>query len=411
MHRYYNNLNSLAVRLMGGASPTDISCLVRASTHPPLLSRYRAEMIISRVRLVSILFAFLTPLWIIIDYLVFAFPLSLMLGIGRLITTLAFALLALAYSGSPHMKDAYRSLGIMFMIPTLFFIYSHMMLSNYDNRGSAAIIAAGYAFLPFILVAGLSVFPLTAIEGVLFSMPVLCASALVAFMQADQIDWSTHLGAFWLLLLIASTATLAGMSQLALMAALIRQANHDPLTQCFNRSSGEELFNLQFSIAERNGNPLTVIFIDLDNFKSVNDNFGHHAGDRVLLNTVDAIRNTLRGGDALVRLGGEEFLLVLPNTNSSSAIAMLERMRSKGLGQRPDGHRMTASYGIAERTLDCPDNGQRLIEIADKRMYQAKSNGKDRWVGCNETAETKSPLLTGDQTVNLADEMALANLS
>src|SRR5512135_3267027 len=98
MQRLNSFLDLLATRLLGDVSRTDLTCLVRTSSHPPLLTRYRAEMIISRVRLVSAMFAFLTPLWIIIDYLVFATPLSIMLGIGRLLTTLAFAALALSYS-------------------------------------------------------------------------------------------------------------------------------------------------------------------------------------------------------------------------------------------------------------------------------------------------------------------------
>lgn len=100
----------------------------------------------------------------------------------------------------------------------------------------------------------------------------------------------------------------------------------------------------------------------------------------MLIAAVDAVRRTLRGGDALVRWGGEEFLVVLPNTDSASAIALLQRLRASGLGLRPDGARITASYGIAERTFDCARDGQRLIEIADRRMYQAKHSGKDRWV-------------------------------
>lgn len=380
-------LNAIAIRLLADASCDDLSCIVRTSTHSTLLARYRAQMIISRVRLVSATFAVLTPLWIVVDYVAFAFPLSIALGLGRIATTLAFIVLALAYRGSPYMKDAYRSLAIMFMIPTLFFIYSHLMLSRFENTGGAAIISAGYAFLPFVLVAGLSVFPLTALEGFIFSLPVLASSALVAILQADQMDWSTHLGAFWLLMLIAATATLAGMSQLALMAALVRQANHDPLTRCFNRASGEEMFNLQYSIAERNGSALSVIFIDIDNFKSINDKYGHDAGDRMLIAAVESIRETLRGGDALIRWGGEEFVLVLPNTDCTSAIALLQRIHSNGLGLRPDGTRLTASYGIAERTVDCLNDSQCLIDIADKRMYLAKQSGKDRWVSCEDAQQ------------------------
>ena len=379
-------LNSLASQLLADIHEEGLSFLVRSSAHSPLLVRRRAEIIISRVRLVSVMFAVLTPLWIAVDVLVFSFPLSVMLSVGRLATTLAFVLLALAYKGSPHMKDAYRALIFMFFIPTAFFIYSHMLLADFQNGGGAAVIAAGYAFLPFVLVAGLSVFPLTALEGIMFSIPVLFSSALVALLQINQLNWSTHLGAFWLLLLIAATATLAGMSQLAFMAALVRQANHDALTRCFNRASGEELFNLQFSIAERNNAALAVVFADLDTFKSINDNYGHDAGDRVLIAAVDAIRDSLRCGDALVRWGGEEFLMVLPNTDCASAIAILERLRANGFGLRPDGNPLTASFGVAERLADCANDSQRLIEIADRRMYQAKQNGKDRWVSCEDAA-------------------------
>ncbi len=384
MRTFKQFLDSMTSQLPADILSEGFSCLISSSAHPPLLARRRAEIIISRVRLTSVMFAVLTPLWIVVDVLVFSFPLSAMLPIGRLATTLAFIGLALAYNISPHMKDAYRALFIMFLIPTAFFIYSHLLLSGIDNRGGAAVIAAGYAFLPFVLVAGLSIFPLTALEGIVFSMPVLLSSALVAIMQSNQMNWNTHLAAFWLLLLIAATATLAGMSQLSFMAALVRQANHDPLTHCFNRASGEELLNLQFSIAKRNATPLTVVFADLDNFKSINDNHGHDAGDRVLVIAVDAIRSTLRGGDALVRWGGEEFLMVLPNTDCASAITLLERLRANGLGQRLDGNPLTASFGVAERLADGVNDSQSLVEIADLRMYQAKEGGRNCWVCCED---------------------------
>ena len=387
MRTFKQFLDLMASQLPADIRGEEIAGLMHPSAHSPLLARRRAEMIISRVRLVAMIFAVLTPLWIAVDVLVFALPLSAMLPAGRLATTLCFVALAMSYSVSPYMKDAYRALFIMFLIPTAFFIYSHLLLADFENQGGAAVIAAGYAFLPFVLVAGLSVFPLTALEGIVFSMPVLFSSALVAAMQGNQMNWNTHLAAFWLLMLIAATATLAGMSQLSFMTALVRQANHDPLTRCFNRASGEELFNLQFSIAKRNATPLTVVFADLDHFKSVNDNHGHDAGDRVLTAAVNAIRGTLRGGDALVRWGGEEFLMVLPNTDSTSAIALLERLRARGLGQRPDGKPLTASFGVAERMADCAKDGQRLIEIADRRMYRAKESGRDRWICDGDTGQ------------------------
>jgi len=384
LHSFKQFINSILTRLLADIACESLSCMVLPGKHSPLLSRRRAEMIISRVRLVAAMFAVLTPLWIIIDVWVFEAKVALMLGAGRVVTSIGFAALAVAYSHSQKMSDAYRALAVMFGIPTLFFVYSHPLLSHFQLTGAAAAIAAGYAFLPFVMVAGLSVFPLTAMEGFLYALPVLCAEAGVALMQLDLLSWSSHLGAFWLLLLITATATLSGMSQLAFMAALVAQATHDPLTQCFSRASGEEMLNIQFRIANRNGSSLAVVFVDLDNFKKVNDGFGHDAGDKVLIGATEAIRDALRGGDVMIRWGGEEFLVLLPNTHCREAATLVERLRAKGLGTRPDGIEQTASFGIATNLADCAKDGPHLVELADQRMYRAKAEGKDRYVGCED---------------------------
>jgi diguanylate cyclase (GGDEF)-like protein len=182
--------------------------------------------------------------------------------------------------------------------------------------------------------------------------------------------------------MIAAVATMSGMSQLGFMIALVRQAVHDPLTRCFSRMSGEELLEIQFIIASRSNMPLAVAFVDLDNFKSINDNYGHDAGDQILVAATNAIRASLRTGDMLARWGGEEFILILPSTYCDEAVKVLERLREAGLGPRPDGKPVTASIGLAERTLDSTDDWRKLVEIADQRMYAAKQGGKDRVVAC-----------------------------
>lgn len=374
----------VASRVLGTLSSKELHGLLFPVGHPPLLARRRAEMIMSRVRMVAALFALLTPLWIIVDMWVFGWPVSGMLAAGRVLVSMAFGALALSYGKSTKMADAYRALAMLFGIPTLFFIYSHPLLSHFQMVGPAAAIAAGYAFLPFVMVAGLSVFPLTAVEGVLFALPVLLAEALVAFMQLDMLNWSSHLGAFWLLVLIAAVATLAGMSQLGFMMSLVKQASHDELTGCFARSSGEELLEIQFHIAARSGAPLSVVFADLDNFKKVNDGFGHDAGDRILKAAAASLHANLRTGDILLRWGGEEFAIVLPGTDCATAAEVIARLREQGMGSRPDGNRLTASFGVAERLADQAKDWRQLMEIADQRMYQAKLAGKDRCVGCDE---------------------------
>ncbi|OWW18857.1 diguanylate cyclase [Noviherbaspirillum denitrificans] len=356
--------------------------LILPRGHASLLARRRAEMIISRIRMIAGLFAILTPLWIVIDLLVFSWPVTILLVVGRIVTTIAFGVLAVSFRKSIRMRDAYRALAYMFSIPTLFFMYSHPLLSHFDMAGPAAAIAAGYAFLPFVMVAGLSVFPLTAVESALFAMPVLAAEALVALLQLDMLNWSSHLGAFWLLFLIATVAALAGMSQLSFMMSLVRQATHDGLTGCFSRTSGEELLDIQFHIASRSGAPLSVVFLDLDHFKKINDTHGHDAGDRVLRKAAETLRGNLRSGDILLRWGGEEFVIVLPGANGQTAASAVARLLKIGLGLRPDGSPVTASIGIAERLADSASTWHELVEIADQRMYEAKMGGRNRVVGC-----------------------------
>lgn len=387
MNRFCMFFQSLTATLTGATKPEAFGQLFLPSGHAPLLARRRAAMIISRVRMVSGLFAVLTPLWIFVDLLVFTWPVTVMLVIGRVVTTFAFGMLAASYRDSTRMADAYRALALMFSIPTLFFIYSHPMLSHFNMTGPAAAIAAGYAFLPFVMVAGLSVFPLTAVEGALFALPVLSAEALVALMQLDMLNWSSHLGAFWLLVLIATVAVLAGMSQLSFMISLVRQASHDTLTGCFARASGEELLDIQFHIATRSGAPLSVVFVDLDNFKEVNDEYGHDAGDRVLARAADMLRSNLRSGDILLRWGGEEFVIVLPDASGATATTAVMRLRERGLGVRPGGGPVTASFGIAERAADQATDWRQLLDVADHRMYQAKLAGKDCCVGCANVQE------------------------
>jgi diguanylate cyclase (GGDEF)-like protein len=382
MHRALKRfLASILKRIQNELTAEELTGLVTPRGHYPIFARHRMSVIISRVRTVAALFAVLTPLWIAVDVLVFPWPLWFVLALARLAASAGFAALAWSCDGKGGAREAYRSLAFLFGIPVSFFILSHSLLSYYEMQGVSDAVATGYTFLPFVMVAGLAIFPLTALEGLSLAMPVVAVEAGIPLLRLDQLSWSTHLGAIWLLLLIAVVSTLAGMSQLGFMMALVRQATRDRLTGCFTRASGEELLDIQFNIAARNGTPLTVVFIDLDDFKPVNDIHGHEAGDRVLAAAAGAMRNTLRGGDILIRWGGEEFVLLLPNTDGTAAISLLERLRAAGLGVRPDGVPVTASFGLADRLADGCADGRELLELADQRMYAAKQAGKNVVVG------------------------------
>jgi diguanylate cyclase (GGDEF)-like protein len=166
------------------------------------------------------------------------------------------------------------------------------------------------------------------------------------------------------------------------MSQLLRQMAHDPLTGAYRRATGEELLALEMGLARRTDIPLAVLFIDLDRFKSINDQFGHEVGDQVLQHAARALLDQMREGDLLVRWGGEEFVAVLPNMRCEDAGRFLERVRASGLGARPDGKTVTASVGISERLADAAGEWWQLIDLADRRMYEAKRAGRDRYVGC-----------------------------
>jgi diguanylate cyclase (GGDEF)-like protein len=365
-------------------SDQEIGWLIRARNHISLLDKRRTTMIVSRVRLIAGLFAVLTPLWIVVDVAAFPREIWLPLAVARICATVAFVLVMVAVPKMNRMKDAYKALAMLMAIPTAFFLFSHQHMTQFELEGVQAAFSTGYAFLPFVMLAGLSIFPLTLLEAIAFISPLLGMEALGAVTRIAVVDWPTFAASFWLMVLIAGVSTLAGLSQLAFIIVLVREAIRDGMTGCFSRQSGEELMELQFILSNRSGTPLTAVFIDLDHFKQVNDKFGHDAGDRTLVSAVDAVRSHLRMGDMLTRWGGEEFLLIMPNTTAPLACKALTRVRELGFGTRPDGTRMTASMGIAERIRDGAEDWRQLVEFADQRMYTAKQGGRDRVVGCDE---------------------------
>ncbi|EZQ18278.1 MULTISPECIES: GGDEF domain-containing protein [Halopseudomonas] len=346
--------------------------------HPLLVSRQRAHLIVDRVRLFALLFALLTPLWGIVDVLAFPNPLWGQLLALRLLVCVAFFCLLLFYRERGRMADAYLAMFILFAIPTLFYISSHTLLAHYQLVDMPAAVAAGYAFLPFVLMAGLALFPLTLLENLLVAMVLLLAQGIAGYLNWSTLNWPSFVGAFWLLILIAGVTGLACMSQLAFMMALLRQAIRDDLTGVFSRGSGEEILQMQWHTSQRNNSALSLAFIDLDRFKEINDLFGHAMGDQALRSASQHIQNCMRSSDSLVRWGGEEFLLIMPDTDMTRARQAMERLRSSGLGQRPDGLPLTASIGLAERYFDHIDLPQQLLELADQRMYHAKASGRDR---------------------------------
>jgi diguanylate cyclase (GGDEF)-like protein len=163
------------------------------------------------------------------------------------------------------------------------------------------------------------------------------------------------------------------------LARAERRAATDVLTGLPNRRHAEELIERLLVAARRNGRPLAVVLFDLDHFKQINDRFGHAFGDEALRATADTTRGLLRGSDHLARFGGEEFLLLLPDTPGADAALVAEKLRSRiaALDLVALDGGMTASFGVAIY----PDHGigaDELVKAADTALYRAKEIGRNR---------------------------------
>jgi two-component system cell cycle response regulator len=161
--------------------------------------------------------------------------------------------------------------------------------------------------------------------------------------------------------------------------AMKELSQRDSLTGLFNRRVLEELLGLE--IARRDPVPLALMMLDLDDFKSVNDTFGHPAGDLVLTTFGAILRNCCRTSDVVARCGGEEFAVLLPDTSGTAAVKVAERLCRKVAEQSftfaGRQIRVTASIGVAIRT-DGEVSADELRMRADQALYQAKKSGKNR---------------------------------
>ncbi|HIJ61471.1 MAG TPA: GGDEF domain-containing protein [Rhodospirillaceae bacterium] len=355
--------------------------LLVAGDELSFVERRRAQLINSRVRLVAGLFALLTPLWIPIDFLVFPVRLAAYFAVLRIATTVLFGALVIVAGSMRSSTSRHRLLASLLAIPTVFFLVSQPMLAEYAIQGQLArTVAAGYAFLPFVMLAGLAMFPISAIEGACYSLLLIGAYLMMALHGYQVMAFETHLGALWFMGLLATVATLSGMSQLRFLQQWIEQDAHDGLTQAYTRRVGEELLKMLFQQSHRNRSPLSLVFVDLDDFKQINDRHGHEEGDRALRQAGLSLQTILRQADMLIRWGGEEFIIVMPNTELRGVAVVLQRLVELGFGRRPDGDPLTASIGGAERIADHCGHWSELVEIADQRMYAAKLAGKNRVV-------------------------------
>jgi diguanylate cyclase (GGDEF)-like protein len=173
---------------------------------------------------------------------------------------------------------------------------------------------------------------------------------------------------------------------LQVQEALRVQATRDSITGLWNRFAIFDLLARELARAGRENKPLGVVMGDLDRFKSINDTYGHLAGDRVLHEVAARMGRSIRSYDALGRYGGEEFLLLLPGCDGAMAMQSAQRMRESVRAEPVMVSRdeemiplhVTMSFGVTALEAGAEPSSERLIRIADAALYQAKANGRDQ---------------------------------
>lgn len=158
-----------------------------------------------------------------------------------------------------------------------------------------------------------------------------------------------------------------------------KRANIDSLTGAYSRAKFDYLFHSEFARSIRYFNPLTILFIDIDNFKIVNDTYGHDIGDEVLKKFANLISTNSRELDVFARWGGEEFILMLPQTNINDGYKLAEKIRNIiALHKFDQIETLTCSIGLS--MLNKGDNHESIIKRADNALYKAKSTGRNRTI-------------------------------
>ena len=225
--------------------------------------------------------------------------------------------------------------------------------------------------------------------------PVIILSAARA--AARDVRLGSELGALGYLtdptdldLLRARARTLLELKQY--LDSCQEAAFTDHLTGLANRRRFERQLEREVARTERYGRPFCLLLVDIDNFKDVNDTYGHDAGDEVLRHVANAIQSGTRGIDTGARIGGDEFAIILPETDLARGLEVAERLRAEiaALDLGPAG-RVTASLGVAELPT-CARAQEELRAAADAALYEAKRAGRDR-AACARPAENPTPAL------------------
>jgi diguanylate cyclase (GGDEF)-like protein len=348
--------------------------LISTKLHSDDFIATRTSYITIRLWFMCIFFALSVPVFASFDFILFPKTEAISLLMVRIVLSLSLFFLAYTLKIRAHVNTVRLVMPLAFLAPMIFYVAS-MVIVNDLPKGE---IPSIFTMMPYFILAMLGLFPLTISGGVIVIICVFIPFISYEVFFVQQSVWLL-VNSIWLFILFAGISLWLQVGQLSMLMKLYRESTVDPLTKLINR-------RVLLRLAERSNEyqqVYSLIMFDLDRFKRINDNHGHAAGDRVLVNVAKVIQQELRTTDIIARFGGEEFVAVLPNIELHEAKTIANRVAlsiSKQIIALSDDVKLsvTASVGVTQRReREVIDD---TLKRADDFLYFAKNNGRNRVV-------------------------------
>ena len=221
-------------------------------------------------------------------------------------------------------------------------------------------------------------------KGYFVSIPLMIEKEVVGVLNINDVDQdSFNVGDLGFILNLSELIAMS-ISNAVLYEQTKKLAVTDGLTGISNRPNMEQSLLSEFGRSMRYNSPLSIVILDVDHFKDVNDSYGHQKGDEILVTFASVLKKFCRANDTAARYGGEEFLMILPQSNAQGAFKIAERVREEIMKMSFVGNdskfSVTTSCGVAELNRDYMKNTDQLINVADNAMYEAKNSGRNKTI-------------------------------
>ena len=348
--------------------------LVSTKLHSDDFIATRTSYITIRLWFMCMFFSLSVPVFSFFDFIFFPNKEAIYLLAARIVLSINLLMLAQALKMWPLVRTVRIVMPLAFLIPMLFFIASMVIIKSIPIE----VVPSIFSMMPYFILVMLGLFPLTISGGFFVVVCVLTPFVIYKLLLVNQPFW-LFFNDVWLFLLFAGISLWLQVGQLSMLMKLYRESTVDPLTKLINR-------RVLLRLAQRSHDyheVYSVVMFDLDRFKRINDNYGHAAGDQVLVTVAQVIQKELRSTDIIARFGGEEFVAILPKINMLDAKIMASRVAvaiSRQVIVLADGTELsvTASVGVTQRKEE--ENINDVLKRADVFLYFAKENGRDRVV-------------------------------